>query len=282
MSKVFLQSFFLILAVTISCVISACPNAKSHLKSTLPTSTKGKYSFFTWGIDLFSPNSLSSNSLKCIENTGKYSTIGLFVGFSTFTAPPINPVAYSDDVIKTFLASSLTKELILYVNFNDTVDSTINNYVQTRLAPFVGSKHLINKVWVRPNFDPNCPSSSSYANCQHFPVPDNFAILNKALNAVTNLGFKAGIYVNQGIWIFAFQMGGNSKEKKTSLKDLADFPLMYDDSDYSDITASYGNYQPIGPWNTPSGKMSGYWYIDPTCCWPGQIGWTKTANIPSL
>jgi len=279
MNKVFL---FLIFCITISFVLSDCPNAKSHLKSNLPSPSKGQFSFFTWGIDLFSANTLSANSLKCIENTGRYKTLGLFIGFSTFTAPPINPVSYSSETIQAFLGSSLNKELILYVNFNTTSESAIANYIQTRLSPFTSSKDRINRVWIRPNIDPNCPSSTSYANCQHLPVASNFEILNIALNSVTKLGFKAGVYVNQGIWILAFQIGKNEKKKSMKgLGDLADYPLLYDDSDYSDITTSYGNYQKIGPWEEVGGKMSGYWYIDQTCCWPGQIVWTKTSNKPS-
>jgi len=275
MSKIFL----LILALAVTCVVSDCPNAKSHLKSSLPTTTKGKYSFFTWGIDLFSANSLTSNTLKCIENTGRYTTLGLFLGFSTFTAPPIDPVAYSNDIVNTFLSSSLNKELILYVNFNTTSQAVIKDYIQTRLSPFINAKDRINRVWVRPNFDPNCPTTSSYANCQHLSVPDNFDILDIALDTVTKLGFQAGVYLNQGIWIFAFQIGGKSGIKKRSLKDLADFPIMFDDSDYSDIDPSYDGYQPIGPWDYAGAKMSGYWYIDQTCCWPGQVVWTKNAKL---
>jgi len=250
---------------------SKCPNTKNLLNSNLPNPQQGNYTIFIWGNDLFKADTLLNDNVQCLINTKKYSTIGLFVGMSS---PQFDPTLYSVNVLNTFFNSKLNKELILYVNFNETSQAAINAYVQNKLSPFLDRKQLINKVWVRTNIDPNCPKPTNYINCQILSVADNFNILDYALRAVTNLGFQAGVYTNEGIWDLAFEVG-SSKKAKRKLKDLVDYPLMYDDSDYSDIEPSFKKYQPIGPWDYAAAKMSAYWYIDETCCWPGQVAWTK-------
>ena len=256
---------------------SKCSNAKGLLNSALPDPQQGQYSIFIWGNDLFRANTLLDSDLQCLINTKKYSTIGLFVGMSSLSALPYYPTSYSVNVLKAFFNNKLKKEIMLYVNFNETSQAAINSYVQTTLAPFMNNKTLINKVWVRTNIDPNCPKPTNYINCQVLSVADNLKILDSALNAVTNLGFQAGVYTNEGIWDLAFDVGSTKKAKR-KLKDLGDYPLMYDDADFSDIEPSYKKYQPIGPWDYAAAKMSAYWYIDETCCWPGQVAWTKNST----
>lgn len=274
-----IQQIFLFLAlICLAQGASMCPNAKGKLNSVLPDPQQGEYSIFIWGNDLFKADTLLNTNVNCLINTKKYSTIGLFVGFSSFSSYNFYPMYYSVNVINAFFNNKLKKEIMLYVNFNETSEQAINAYVQDRLSPFIANKTLINKVWVRTNIDPNCPKPSNYVNCQVLSVPENHQILNTALTAVTNLGFQAGIYTNEGIWELAFDVG-SSKKAKRKLKDLGDFPLMYDDSDYSDVEPSYKKYQPIGPWDYPAAKMSGYWYIDETCCWPGQVVWTKNTTF---
>ncbi len=263
---------FLLLAFLALQVSSECPNAKSHLKSSLPKPKNGDFTLFTWGLDLFSQNSLTGKTLKCLADSKRYTRLGLMLGFSTWTAAPINPVSYSNDAVQAFLNNSLEKDLIIYINFNDTSDAKLNTYIQNHLKPFVNNTSLIRKVWIRPNIDKNCPAPpTSYANCQVLPTISNIAILTKAVFIITQLGFEPGIYCSKEIWNLAFLPGST----KSSLKDLDELPLVYDDSDYSDIDVSYDSWKPFGVWKTPHGKMSGYWYIDQTCCWPGQIVWTK-------
>lgn len=222
---------------------------------------------------MFSPNSLTPEILNCIQATGNYATIGLFLGFSTFSAPPINPVSYSSDTLKAFLGSSLNKELILYVNFNETSTDAIKSYISNQLSPFLPYKDSIRKVWVRTNIDSDCPAVTSYINCQIFSPTTNLVSLNISIDAVKDLGFESGIYTNEGIWGVGFNITNSVSDG------FASVPLLFDDTDYSDIELSYDGYsEPFGPWKTPAAKMSAYWYIDQTCCWPGQIVWTKTSS----
>lgn len=262
--KFILKLIFLIGLATLA--FTACPNTNNYLGSTLPP-TNGTYQLYTWGIDVFSANQLTSNVISCLEGTGTYSTIGLYIGLNKIGPVAIDPTQYSSEVIQAWLSGSFNRELIVNVNLNlkDPFET-----ITGILAPFVEYSGKINQIWIRPNMDPDCPPQTAYVNCQTNLTNDqNVNLLNQIVLFVKGLGFsKVGIYSSVFIWGRWFDEGGDQ-----TFGNLAGLPLMFDDVDFSDLEPNFGDYEVFGPWKSPAAKMSGYWYLDPVCCWPGGVGW---------
>lgn len=129
-----MQARFLLCIISLAYTLlvnSQCPNSRGHFQSAIPSLQSGEYSLFIWSVDLFSANSLSISTLQCLQSTKQYATIGLFVGFPTFSPSPYDPTNYSSEVLKNLMNGSTKKELILYVSFNDSSQTAINTYIST-------------------------------------------------------------------------------------------------------------------------------------------------------
>jgi len=272
-----MNSRFLIIGLIITLGIQgiyagegACPNVGRFLNSNLVSPGNGRYSYYTWGIDLFSQSTLTSKTITCLQSTGKYDAIGIFLGSKTTVPLAINPTQYTNDVIQAFLNLNVKKNIILNLDFN--LPNITQNILEA-LQPVLLYPKKINQLWIRTNMDANCPDPSTYIDCQGPPPNVTLALLLQAANITKTLGFQTGIYSNRKIWARWFNDTQSAITSELAMKALADYPFMYDDYDFDQVIPDFSKYKQIGNWTIPSAKMSGYWYIDGTCCWPGQISW---------